>query len=412
MKRAIQRIVAFLALGGLAICVFPGCSQEKQEKTDVFSPISEVSFDESMGKSESQFRLIFSNSDDAARYAKSKAIYEQNQPSKVARSQNPRIPKIIHQIWLGPRLPPAYFAEFQEKIKQLHPGWEYHLWSEADLEELNLENWDLVQKTQNYAEQSDIIRGDLLDRFGGVYMDVDLDVIHCLNELHEKYDFYAGMEHPHQIATTPNRVWVGISIMAAKPSHPIIRNWKRRVRSNWDEVNLRYSSPVERVINHTYFNFTHAVMQEIGQHPGNIDMLFPATYFYPIAPNFAAKRRSSFRAWREKFFDFLENIHLKKPRAFSRPYPETIAVHYWGNTWLPTMNSQVLELQRIVDAARKDMYKMKQKVRIMEKHLASSDEKISEMQLALHDSKNVRVAVSESTSTSNEDAVIASTSAN
>jgi hypothetical protein len=355
-----------------------GCSERKPENSSGFSPLSEVPFDESMGKSDTQFKLIATNTDDMTRYAKAKSLYEKNLPSKVAASRNARIPKIIHQIWLGPNLPPAYFVEFQDRIKALHPDWEYHLWSEAELEELNLDNWDLVGKSPNWAEKSDIIRGDLLDRFGGVYMDVDMDLRHSLNELHEKYDFYAGMEHPHSIATTSNRIWVGISIMAARPAHPIIRNWKRRVRNCWDDVDLHFSSEVERVINHTYFNFTHAVMQEIDQ-PGNVDMLLPATYFYPIAPNYAAKRRSGIRAFREKLYDILETLHLKKTRAFSKIYPESIGTHYWGNSWLPTVDQQVRELQRIVDGSRKEMFRLQGKVRMLEKQLTLSDKKVSDL---------------------------------
>ena len=355
-----------------------GCSKSKTERLGCLSPIIEQPYDESMGKSQSDFRFIFVNTDDVARYTKTKTLYEKNLPSKVASGQNPRIPKIIHQIWLGPNLPPAYCAEFQEKLRSLHPDWEYHLWNETDLEELKLDNWDLVERTPNWAEKSDIIRCDLLDRFGGVYMDVDVDVLHSLNELHEKYHFYAGMEHPHKIATTNNRVWVGISIMASCPGHPIIKNWKRRIRNGWDEVDLRYSSPVERVINHTYFNFTHAVMQEVDQ-PGYIDMIFPATYFYPIAPNYAAKRRSGIRALRENLYDFLEKIHLKRPRAFSRTYPETIAVHYWGNTWLPESSAQLKELQRITDASRKELYKVQQKLHMMERRLSASEIKVADL---------------------------------
>jgi len=44
-------------------------------------------------------------------------------------------------------------------------------------------------KSPNWAEKSDIIRCDLLCRFGGVYLDDDMDIVHVLNELHEKYDF-------------------------------------------------------------------------------------------------------------------------------------------------------------------------------------------------------------------------------
>jgi hypothetical protein len=329
----------------------------------------EVPFDDSMGKSEAKFKLIATNSEDMARYVKAKSLYEKNLPSKVFATTKVRIPTIIHQIWLGPNLPPAYFVEFQDRIKTLHPDWEYHLWNESDLEDLKLDNWDIVEKSANFAEKSDIIRGDLLDRFGGVYMDVDMDLRYPLHELHEKYDFYAGMEHPHQISTTSNQIWVGISIMASRPGHPIIKNWKQRVRDCWDDVESSFSSQVAKVINHTYFTFTHAVMQEIDL-PGNIDLLLPATYFYPLAPNFASKRRSSLRAIREKVYDFLESLHLKKPRPFSKIYPETIGTHYWGNTWLPSMDQKMKELQRIIDDSRKEIFKLQHKVRSLEKSMA------------------------------------------
>lgn len=377
MKKWIRNLSCVLIALAATLAVASACGQKK-EKVSCFSPIKEVQFDESMGKAETEFRFIFANSDDAARYTKFKALYEKNLPSKIAAAANPRIPKIVHQIWLGPNLPPSYFADFQQKWKNLHPDWEYHLWSEAELEELKLDNWDIVEKSQNWAEKSDIIRCDLLDRFGGVYLDCDMDPHHSLNELHEKYDFYAGIEHPHKIATTNNRVWVGISIMASRPSHPIMKNWKKRIRAGWDEVDLRYSSAIERVINHTYFPFTHAVLQEIDQ-PGNIDMLFPATYFYPIAPNYAAKRRSGFRAFREKVYDVLENLSLKRPRAFSRSYPETIAVHYWGNSWLPGSSDQLRDNQRLIDAARKDLYKVQHKLRALERQVAVDNQKIIDL---------------------------------
>ena len=376
------RQTSSIMLSLAALCVLStACSSEKDGQANYLAPIQELSFDDSMGKSENDFRFIFVNSDDSARYAKIKSLYEKNLPSKVSSGQNPRIPKIIHQIWLGPNLPPAYCAEFQSKIKSLHPDWEYHLWNEADLEELKLDNWDLAERSPNWAEKSDIIRCDLLDRFGGVYMDVDIDVLHCLSELHEKYHFYAGLEHPHKIATTNNRVWTGISIMASCPGHPIMKNWKRRIRNSWDEVDLRYSSPVERIINHTYFNFTHAVMQEIDQ-PGYVDIILPATYFYPISPTFAAKRRDNgLRAYREKFYDFLEKIHLKNPRPFSKAYPETIAVHYWGNSWLPTPASQIKELQRLTDTSRKEVYKLQQKLRLLERRFTACEVRLNTVQV-------------------------------
>lgn len=353
-----------------------GC-QENKDKQLCFKPIQEVPFEESMGKSDVEFRFIFANSEDTIRYNKAKALYEKNLPSKVSRSATPKIPKIIHQIWLGPNSPPSFFYVFQQKLKNLHPDWEYKLWNEESLEKLHLDNWDLVEKSTNWGEKSDIIRADLLCRFGGVYLDDDIEPLMSLNELHEKYDFYAGMENPHKVTTTTNRVWVGISIMASRPNHPIMQNWKMRIRNGWDDVNMRFSNKIDRDVNHTFFPFTHAVMQEIDRN-GNVDILFPTTYFYPYSPEYASKRRCSIRSLREKLYDLLESLHLKRARAYSKVYPETISVHYWGNSWIPQHTDQFVDLQRVVDLARKDLYQMhgrmralENKVDVLEKQMAS-----------------------------------------
>ena len=366
MERCMTRF--YVALLACCMMTLTGC-QKTKSNVNCFDPIKEVAYEDSMGKSATEFNFIFANGDDAARYAKTKALYEKNLPSKVERSRETKIPKIIHQIWLGPKMPPNYFYVFQEKWKNLHPGWEYKLWNEEELEKLHLENWSLVEKSTNWAEKSDIIRADLLCRFGGMYVDDDLEPLHSFDELHEKYDFYAGMEPPHKIATTSNRVWVGISIMASRPGHPIMKNWQKRIRECWDDVDARYSSQIERVINHTYFNFTRAVLDEMDA-KGNVDMIFPATYFYPISASYAANRRSSCNALKEKLYDILENLHLKRPRAYSRSYPETLGIHYWGNTWLPSAAEQTKDMQRMIDSARSDLYKMKSRVRALENQVS------------------------------------------
>jgi len=333
--------------------------REKKVQHGLQKPIMEVDFDTSMGKGTADWTLALSHPDDVERYTFFKTIYEKNLPSKVTASDTPKIPKIIHQIWVGPKNPPANFFTFRDKWLKLHPDWEYHLWTDADLDSLNLEFRDLIDASPNFAERSDILRSELLERFGGVYIDVDIDPFYSLNELHQKYDFYAGVEYPHKIATTANMMWVGISIMASAPHHPIMQRWKEYIRARWDKVNKTYVSPVERVINHTYFNFTFAVLDKINE--GNYtNMLFPATYFYPLSVIHAAKRRAPIRNIREKIFDFCEQIGLRKSRAFGQPKPETIAVHYWGNSWLPTPGEQIKDLQHQLDILKRDFYTMQQ----------------------------------------------------
>lgn len=374
--RKLQRSI-FLSLSVAAVIMstfFVSCS--KNEPKNSAPGIQEVDFDVSMGKGTPDYQVALTNSDDLSRYNIFKKMYEENLPSKVAASPVPKIPKIIHQIWLGGKTPPGYFFSFQQKLKKLHPDWEYHLWTDDDLDALNLELRDLIDATPNFAERSDILRSELLDRFGGVYLDVDMDPIYALSELHHKYDFYAGVEYPHKIATTENRVWAGISIMASKPNHPIMKRWKEYIRARWDMVSTTYSSSIEQVINHTYFPFSFAVLDKYREE-NLTNILFPATYFYPLTAANAAKRRSEVRGIREKVYEFLEKIHLKKARPFARIYPETIAVHYWGNTWVPTSVEQVREIQDQLDFIKKDFYTMQQRLRQLEKSQMVAEQRSS-----------------------------------
>lgn len=338
-----------------------------------FQPITQVDFDDSMGKGSGEFSIMFANPEDAKRYTILKGLYNTQPLAAIPDESAPaKIPKILHQIWVGPKTPPPFFVVFQEKWKALHPDWEYHLWTDSELEDLNLDLKDLIEQSPNYAEKSDIIRSELLERFGGVYLDVDMDPFHCLEELNQKYDFYCGIENPHKIATTNSRLWLGISIIAAAPHHPVIKRWKELIRSRWDEVNKTYSSPIERVINHTYFPFSMAFFEKYQE--GNLsNIALPTTYFYPLAPDFASKRRSSFRAFREKVYDFLEDLHLKRPRHFSRIRPESLAVHYWGNSWLPSQPDQLKDLQHQLDLLRKETFRLQARLRQLEaQHAAKS----------------------------------------
>lgn len=89
------------------------------------------------------------------------------------------IPRIIHQIWLGPLEPPM---EAMETWRQLHPDWEYILWTEENLPALK--NQDAFDRSKSYAQKADILRYELLHCFGGIFVDADE---YCVKELTPLY---------------------------------------------------------------------------------------------------------------------------------------------------------------------------------------------------------------------------------
>ena len=50
------------------------------------------------------------------------------------------IPKIIHQIWIGPKKFPSKYSKWASTWKELNPSWKYKFWTESNIRELKLKN--------------------------------------------------------------------------------------------------------------------------------------------------------------------------------------------------------------------------------------------------------------------------------
>ena len=91
-----------------------------------------------------------------------------------------KIPKIIHQIWIGNKECP--YTDYMKTWKEKNPTWEYILWTNDDLPELvNQEAFDSIKE---FCWKADILRYELLYRYGWVYADADLE---CLEPLEDSF---------------------------------------------------------------------------------------------------------------------------------------------------------------------------------------------------------------------------------
>ena len=126
------------------------------------------------------------------------------------------IPKIIHYCWFGgnplPELEQRCLASWY-----LHmPDWEYRWWNE---DTFDISSAPLYVRqaydAHKYAFVSDYVRLWALEKFGGVYMDVDFMVYRPFDELMSKYAAFAGYEGSKRnpvmqgvIASEPHGSWV------------------------------------------------------------------------------------------------------------------------------------------------------------------------------------------------------------
>lgn len=110
------------------------------------------------------------------------------------------IPKIIHYVWLGN-------GKESEVAKRCIASWNSYL-PEYKIIKWNENNWDLTQNrfayenymAGKYAYASDVIRLDVLNKYGGIYLDSDVMINKSFNELLDQKSFW-GMMYNDALST-------------------------------------------------------------------------------------------------------------------------------------------------------------------------------------------------------------------
>lgn len=97
-----------------------------------------------------------------------------------------KIPKVIHQTWKVSQLPYP-FEEMASTWKDLHPGWEYKLWTDEMIREFIKTNFpDFLPMFDRYPrniQRVDAFRYFLLLKEGGVYVDIDFKCLQNISVL-------------------------------------------------------------------------------------------------------------------------------------------------------------------------------------------------------------------------------------
>lgn len=226
-----------------------------------------------------------------------KKIYKKNCNYQYDSSPIFRIPKTVHIIWLGPRSFPRESVENMRSWMAHHPDWTFHFWTDRvrippcknmkicfvqDFE-FKFLKWHFGQ-SRNWAEKADILRYEILYQKGGIYIDHDVTCFRPFHGLHTGYDFYAGLEIPHE-ELDGFALTTGNAIMGAKPYHPILRETIQMVLNRWEPMSKKFSgsdplAQARLVSYRTYIALTLGLRKNLNL-PGNRDIIFPACYFYP-----------------------------------------------------------------------------------------------------------------------------------
>ncbi|HET9656794.1 MAG TPA: glycosyltransferase [Kineosporiaceae bacterium] len=109
---------------------------------------------------------------------------------------------------------PDFFHTLREIVRSRNPGWDLQLWDDEKVEGLGLPApFKQLYDALSPVMQSDFLRYYLLYRFGGWYLDVDVESLRGFDELGQPAGCIMGWEHENSI---------GSAVLAAVPGHPLM----------------------------------------------------------------------------------------------------------------------------------------------------------------------------------------------
>ena len=105
------------------------------------------------------------------------------------------IPKIIHYCWFGGNPLPELEQQCLASWHRHMPDWEYRWWNEDTFDIASAPLYvRQAYEARKFAFVSDYVRLWALEKFGGLYMDVDFMVYKPFDELMDRYAAFAGYE--------------------------------------------------------------------------------------------------------------------------------------------------------------------------------------------------------------------------
>jgi len=231
--------------------------------------------------------------DNSPDWAKLRALYKKNY---IQGASHQRIPKKIHQIWLGSELPEKY-KRLTDTWRQFHPEWEYRLWTDKDVDSITLEKRNIFNACNNNGMKSDILRYEILRQQGGIYIDTDFECLKPFDDL-IYLDFFTGIAYD-------SNVILYNGLIATVPHHPVIEMCASSLNTSY-----RGNDAMGIIEATGPYYFTRCFLSSVTKDTDGV-VAFPMGFFYPLPNNIT---------WDVDIKDYLCTY--------------SYAIHHWGVSWM------------------------------------------------------------------------------
>ena len=231
------------------------------------------------------------------------------------------IPHIIHQTWKSNDVPEP-LSRFQSRWRELHPDFEYRLWTDEQNDAFVRAEFPqyhrLYRSFSREIYRADVARCLYLLRFGGVYVDLDVEPLRPLGRfLADCGDCVLGAEpESHARKRRGKPLMACNAVMASVPGHPF---WQRML----EEIERRAALPGGEPVGVTGPIALDAVYEQHGRALG-VRVSDPDAFF-PL-PDLGAQSLP-LDARSRKHFESMRQLELYPSASFG--------VHHWAHTWIP-----------------------------------------------------------------------------
>lgn len=209
------------------------------------------------------------------------------------------IPKIIHYCWFGKGEKSALIQACIASWHKYMPDWEFIEWNEEN----SPVDHPLVKKAlidKKYAFAADYVRFYALNKYGGIYLDTDMEIIKDLSPLLSN-EFFSAYED-----SDLNKISCGA--IGSVKDNQILSN----VLDYYDR-NASYYIVVPQVLGNIF-----------NKHEYSNALILPIESFYPYNP-------------------FDENKPVKQ-LMYCHITDQTYGIHHWGFSWKMSKLSSILNL--------------------------------------------------------------------
>jgi hypothetical protein len=280
------------------------------------------------------------------------ALYDRNRPDLVSARQDPTIPRIIHQIWLGSPLP-RKLARCSATWRKHHPDWELKLWTDAEVAKLDFSSREMFESADCWGQKSDLLRIEILKAQGGVYVDLDYECFKPIDVLVNRYDFFTTLKYLYTAHLGWPAIWqqpivVCNSLIGARPGHPILDAYLQRVAAIWhdrDRYELKEgelipialaamggktkAARIKETGMRTFIPFGDLVA-ELADDPADRNIVLPPVFFNPVMtgartlylmPDFWMRCRA-------------QGVKWPRLAPYTRTHPLSLGHHISQNSWV------------------------------------------------------------------------------